>query len=339
MRTEPATVVDPGSSDEACMRDLALRKREALKPLFARYAPLVFHIAAQSLGSDAAEDIVQDVFLSVWRKAETFDPRRGAFRPWLLQIAHYRVLNELRSRRRRPRLDPAVDGEALDEIPGVDGEPVEAVWRSYRSEAVRAAVEKLPPQQRQALSLAFFEELSHDQVAAVLNLPLGTVKSRIRAALHRLRFRLAPLSAAVLALAVLGGAGAWLFVQRPAQQRAGRALAMVTASDITTIHVPPASGAPPATHGSYRGRPGTPTAVLALHSFAKAPAGKTYQAWVSSGGLWTSMGTATPDAEGNAVVVAEGEAFTQLPLVVEVTVEPRGGSAQPTGPAIILWTR
>src|SRR5512143_4223282 len=150
MRTEPATVFDPGSSDEACMRDLALRKRDALKPLFARYAPLVFHIAAQSLGSDSAEDIVQDVFLSVWSKAESFDPRRGAFRPWLLQITHYRILNELRSRRRRPRLDPAVDDEALDELPGASGEPAEAVWRSYRSEAVRAAVEKLPPRQRQA---------------------------------------------------------------------------------------------------------------------------------------------------------------------------------------------
>jgi RNA polymerase sigma-70 factor (ECF subfamily) len=299
----------------------------------------VFHIAAQSLGSDSVEDIVQDVFLSVWSKAASFDPRRGAFRPWLLQITHYRILNELRSRRRRPPLDPAVDDEALDALPGASGEPAEAVWRSYRSEAVRAAVEKLPPRQRQALSLAFFEDLSHDQVAAVLNLPLGTVKSRIRAALQKLRFRLAPLSAAVLAVAVLGGAGAWLLLQRPEQQRTGRALAMVTASDITTIHVPPASGVAPATHGSYRGRPGTPTAVLALHSFAQAPAGKTYQAWVSSGGAWTSMGTAVPDAGGGAVVVAESEAFTQLPSAVEVTVEPRGGSAQPTGPVVILWTR
>jgi anti-sigma-K factor RskA len=198
-------------------------------------------------------------------------------------------------------------------------------------------VDRLPPAQRQALSLAFFEDLTHDQVAATLNLPLGTVKTRIRAAVAKLRFALAPLGVAVVAIAVLVGIGARFQVQRLVAARNDRALSMVTASDITTLHIPPGPGTAAATHGSYRGRPGTPLAVLALHNFAPAPSGKTYQAWVSSQGAWTSMGTATPDSSGDALVVAEGKAFTSLPETVEVTVEPAGGSPTPTGSVVIFW--
>ena len=98
MKTDQETVQGVESSDESCMRALSRRQPEGLQPLFSRYAPLVFHIASESLGPAAAEDIVQDIFLTVWRKAETFDPRRGAFRPWLMQITHHRILNELRTR-------------------------------------------------------------------------------------------------------------------------------------------------------------------------------------------------------------------------------------------------
>jgi RNA polymerase sigma factor (sigma-70 family) len=105
------------------MRELALRNPEALQPLFARYAPLVFHTASQSLGAGSAEDIVQDVFLSVWRKADSFDPRIGDFRPRLLQIAHFRILNELRAGSRRPPIDPSAGDGALSELPDPDGGP------------------------------------------------------------------------------------------------------------------------------------------------------------------------------------------------------------------------
>jgi RNA polymerase sigma-70 factor (ECF subfamily) len=77
-------------TDAESMHRLATGNQEALQPLFQRHAPLVHHLASQSLGADAAEDIVQDVFLTVWRKATSFDPGRGSFRSWLLQIAHYR---------------------------------------------------------------------------------------------------------------------------------------------------------------------------------------------------------------------------------------------------------
>ena len=115
------------------MEGLLRKEAEALKPLFARYASLVFHIASQSLGPDGAEDIVQDVFLSVWRKADTLDPRRGSFRPWLLQIVHHRILNELRARSRRPRVDPDSDAR-LERLPDSNGEPAHLVWQAYRQD-------------------------------------------------------------------------------------------------------------------------------------------------------------------------------------------------------------
>jgi RNA polymerase sigma-70 factor (ECF subfamily) len=321
------------------MKDLAGNQPEALKPLFSRYAPLVFHLAQQSLDPGTAEEIVQDVFLSVWRKAQSFDPRRGAFRPWLMQIAHYRILNELRTRSRRPKLDPDAGGGILDEIRDTRDGPAEAAWQSYKKDAVRAAVDRLPPAQRKALSLAFFDDLSHDQVAVALKLPVGTVKTRIRTAVQKLRFMLGPLGVAAIAAAVLIGGGIRFGMARQAALRNDRALSMVTASDIQRLHIPPAAGINAATHGSYQGRPGTPMAVLALHNFSSAPAGRTYQAWVATGGTWTTMGTAEIDSAGNGLVVAEGPAFTTPPAEVEVTVEPRGGSAEPSGMVVLHYTR
>ena len=166
---------------------------------------------------------------------------------------------------------------------------------------------------------------------------MGTVKTRIRTALQKLRFILAPTGVAIVAIAVLIGVGTRLHLQNLLVARDDRVLSMVTASDITSLHIPAAPGALAATHGSYRGRPGTPRAVLAMHGFAPAPRGETYQAWVLHHGVWTSMGTALPDAEGNALVIAEGQVFTELPEAVQVTREPAGGRPQPSGPVLITW--
>jgi len=92
---------DPILSDEELMSQLAAGRQDALGPLHGRYASLVYNVAAQTIGGATAEEIVQDVFVAVWRKAGTFDPSRGTFRAWVLRIAHLRVLNELRRRGRR----------------------------------------------------------------------------------------------------------------------------------------------------------------------------------------------------------------------------------------------
>ncbi len=325
-------------SDEELVSELVAGVQDALKPLHHRYAPLIFHMAAQTLDPTAAEEIVQDVFLVVWRKANTFDPSRGAFRPWLLQIAHFRILNELRRRSRRPQLAPDADGELTEEMPDDSAEPIETAWHAYRRDAIRAAVANLPPPQRQALSLAFFEDLTHDQVADMLNLPLGTVKTRIRSAIHTLRKNLAPLGIAVALLSLLALLGIRYQAEQQAYVRDQAALLMVTLSDSTATHVPPVPGVPPETHGSYRSRLSSPVAVLALHNFPPAPQGKTYQGWVLHQGNWISLGTVLPDANGNAVLIAENPGLAVAPEAIQVTLEPVGASSAPTGPVIISWS-
>ena len=94
-------VIEKELSDESVMNDLASGRQDAIGVLYARYAPTILGMAALALGRPTAEDIVQDVFLAVWKKASTYDPTRGTVRAWLLQIAHYRILNALRQRRRR----------------------------------------------------------------------------------------------------------------------------------------------------------------------------------------------------------------------------------------------
>src|SRR3954469_9870244 len=94
---------DDETTDEELMVRLADGQQEPLGLLYARHAPSIFRLAVQTVGRPAAEEIVQEVFLAIWRRAATFDPQRGTFRAWALQIARYRVLNELRQRQRAPR--------------------------------------------------------------------------------------------------------------------------------------------------------------------------------------------------------------------------------------------
>jgi RNA polymerase sigma-70 factor (ECF subfamily) len=224
----------PSLSDEELMGQLAAGRPEALGPLHGRYAALVCGLAARSLDRAAAEEISQDVFLAVWRHAATFDPALGSFRAWVVQIARTRVINELRRQGRRPRTTSS-PGTGDDRLPDPAPGPAEAAWREHRRAAVRAAVEALPPGQGVALSLAFLEDLTHEQVAACLNLPLGTTKSRIRAGIIALRTRLGPLVAAGLVLAgLLTLAGLRENAQQAALRRQGRALSLVTNSDVVS---------------------------------------------------------------------------------------------------------
>src|SRR5262245_2983381 len=139
MRTNgcPPMPANSDTSDEELMRQLAAGASEALGPLYQRYARLIFHRAAKSLDRAAAEELVQEVFLAVWRRAETFDPARGLFRPWVLQIAHYRMLNELRRRSRQPQLEPDPESVQVAEVPDESLGPAEVVWQDYRRAALR----------------------------------------------------------------------------------------------------------------------------------------------------------------------------------------------------------
>ena len=303
---------------------------------------MIYGVAARSLDRPAAEEITQEVFLAVWRKAATFDPARGTFRAWVAQITHTRVLNELRRRGRRPRATTQSDSSGGDYLPDPGPDPAESVWREHRRAVVREAVEALPSPQREALSLAFLEDLTHEQVAAFLNLPLGTTKSRIRSGLKALRGSLAPLVGAGLILAgFLTFAGLRERAQQADLRRQDRALALVTNSEVVPRRLGPAPGINPQSHGNYRGRPGVDLAVLTLSYLAPAPGGYEYRAWASHGGRWTLLGRAQLDNEGRSLMIAEGPELATPPDQLQVTLEPIGARAAagsvPTGPPVVRW--
>src|SRR4051794_2044601 len=166
-------------ADAKLMEELARGRREAIEPLYRRHATLIFRAAVRSLEPEAADDLVQEVFQAVWQHAGTFDSRKGTFHGWVLQIAHFRVVNELRRRRRRPQAEPDPDHLLLFTLPGSEPEPSEAAWREYRISSLPLALAELDAAHQQALILAFIEGFPHEQVAGLLNLPLGTVKSQI----------------------------------------------------------------------------------------------------------------------------------------------------------------
>lgn len=320
---------EPG--DEELMRRLTAGRAEALGPLHGRYAGIVYGIAARPLGPSAAEELVQEVFLTVWRKASTFDPARGEFRHWLLRIARNRVRNEIRDRARRPTTAPLVDG---DIAVGEEPEPDETLWRAHRREVLTRAIESLPPRQGQALRLAYLQELTHEQVAATLSLPLGTAKSRIRSGLESLRWRLA--GAALVGLLLAGLAGL-AYERAGAFRREERALRLVTSSDVKPIRLSPAPGVDPATHGSYRGQPGNPTAVMTFTAFPPAPPGRAYRVWIARRNGWTLVGTVRPDASCRDLLVLEGPEVAEPPASLRVTLEPSDEVIEPTGPTIVAW--
>jgi RNA polymerase sigma factor (sigma-70 family) len=324
-------------SDEQLLGALASGREDAIGTLYARYAPTVFGMAAQALDRPTAEEIVQDVFVAVWKNAGSFDPKRGLVRPWLLQIAHYRIANELRRRSRRPRVESDPEGQRLSGLPDPTPDQAEQAWNEYRRAALRRALDELPPPQRQALGLAFFEDLSHGEIASVLDLPLGTAKSRVRAGLAALRGKLAPLVAMIAFLAVLAGVTFEVRNRRRALETDERALTMLTSSDAQALRLTAAAGVRPETHGVYRFRPGATTAVITLSNFSPAPAGRAYQVWALLGGRWTSLGLARPDPTGKGRVIAEGAVFAARPESLRVTVEPEAGSSSPTGPVVINW--
>src|SRR5262249_47030308 len=120
------------------MAQLAAGDQEAIVPLLVRYAPRVQRLAEAAVDSAAAEEIVQDVFVAVWRGVDTFDPSRGAVRDWLLQIARNRVGNELRRRGRHPEMSTAADEAVWSGVSDPGPQPSEAVWHEFRRRVLRA---------------------------------------------------------------------------------------------------------------------------------------------------------------------------------------------------------
>jgi RNA polymerase sigma factor (sigma-70 family) len=187
--TEPsdARQAQRRAEDAALLARIRERDERAVAELYARYGGPLYGLAHQVTRSERfAEDVVQEVFVAVWKDASRFDPSRGAVGPWLFSLARHKAIDLVR-REANVRKHTAEVDLSFEEAPDdVDRE----AWQNVRRDRVRAAVAELPDIQREALELAFFAGLTHVEVAERLGVPLGTAKTRIRTALLRLRDRL-----------------------------------------------------------------------------------------------------------------------------------------------------
>ena len=159
------------------------RDREAFAALFAVMAPRIkAYLRRLGAGDEAAEDLVQDVMLTVWRRAVQFDPAKASASTWIFTIARNRRIDVLR-KERRPEIDPDDPALVIDAPPAAD----DVLEAADMGERLHTAMKDLPEGQLSLLKLAYFEDLSHSQIAERMDLPLGTVKSRLRLATARLK--------------------------------------------------------------------------------------------------------------------------------------------------------
>jgi RNA polymerase sigma-70 factor (ECF subfamily) len=186
MPANPETSPDRLSGDGALLTAIQARDPDALGHLYDQYGRLAFALAYRMLGErGVAEDVVQEAFLNVWRRAESFQPGRGSVRSWLLSIVHNLAIDRRRGRYRRELSDLPL--EVVDYSLEDANDPFETVAESLAADQVRAALSALPDDQRQAIELAYFAGLTHHEIAERLDAPLGTVKGRLRLGLRKLR--------------------------------------------------------------------------------------------------------------------------------------------------------
>jgi RNA polymerase sigma-70 factor (ECF subfamily) len=168
----------------------AVGNESALEALYDATSPRVFGLALRILGDrSAAEEAVLDVYTQVWRESTRFDPARGSVLVWLLTLTRSRAIDLLRARARQAGREEGLEaaGRLPDSAPG----PEESNAAGQRARIVRRALEGLPPVQRRAIAAAYFDGLTHTEIARALGEPLGTIKTRIRSGLAALRQALA----------------------------------------------------------------------------------------------------------------------------------------------------
>jgi len=179
-------------NDETLLRLMARSQTDALSELYDRYSRLVFSVAFQTLGSrELAEEVTQDAFLRAWQHAASYQPSQGKVATWLASISRHRAIDVFRSQQVRP------EGHSLswDELPfwGIseansEGNSIEdGLVEAGEGQRVRSALAQLPPDQQKALGLAYFSGMTQEQIAETLGQPLGTVKTRIRLGMQKLR--------------------------------------------------------------------------------------------------------------------------------------------------------
>lgn len=171
-------------NDAELVRAVASGDEQAFAFLYDRYSSILFGLLLRILNRRAeAEDVLQEVFVQVWQKAKDFDEDRGRAFTWLVTLARSRAIDRLRSTESRDRTAIRAARSADEEIAHADEEAI----KSEEGSIVRAALAEIPAEQRRALLLAYFEGLTQSEIAAHLNEPLGTIKTRTRSGLMKLR--------------------------------------------------------------------------------------------------------------------------------------------------------
>jgi RNA polymerase sigma-70 factor (ECF subfamily) len=175
------------ADDVALIRRMADADETALGALYDRWFrslySLVFHLLKDA---DEAEDVVEETFWQAWRKASSYEPSRGAVSTWLLTIGRRKALDRIRAKKRH-REDPIGNDGAFADLPSTDPNPSENLEGSELREHVRSALNDLPEEQRQVLQLGYFRGMSQSEIADFTGQPLGTVKTRMRLAMQKLR--------------------------------------------------------------------------------------------------------------------------------------------------------
>jgi RNA polymerase sigma-70 factor (ECF subfamily) len=180
-RPAPDAVV----SDALLISAICSGDQPAMAQLYDRYSGVVYSVALRVLGDTAAaEDILQDVFMQLWRNPNLFDANRGSLPGWMAVIARNRSIDALR--KRRP------EDEISDVVVSVEPDLVQGIEWSRALDKIRGTLGTMPPAQRSALEMSFFEGLTHSEIAEKTGEPLGTIKTRIRAGLVALRQALNP---------------------------------------------------------------------------------------------------------------------------------------------------
>ena len=181
MDKSPGTRTDAGDDMRRVAR-LRAGDQQALSELYDRYSSVVYGVALRILqDTGAAEDLLQDIFLQLWRKPDAFDSSRGSLGAWLAVIARNRSIDRLRQRRPESDIENCVIASGTDLRDETE--------RSLVIEKVRVVMNEMSPDQRTAMELAFFEGLTHTEIAERTGEPLGTIKTRIRSGLQMLRAR------------------------------------------------------------------------------------------------------------------------------------------------------
>lgn len=185
LTTNGARTTDGGVADADLLRSIQSGDQQAVAALYDRYSGAAYGLAFRITGDGTlAEDVVQDAFVSVWKQAGRFDPERGQVKSWLLTIVHHKAVDAVR--RRANRSERALP-EGPEEFIATIGSPEQVTEMTMDAAAVREAVRAVPEDQRRTIEMAYFEGLTHVEIAERMDVPLGTVKSRLRIGLEKMR--------------------------------------------------------------------------------------------------------------------------------------------------------